>query len=215
MEGSGMSRAILYYTGNFKAPKFTAKIVDRLIENSNGLPIISVSHQPMNLGVNICVGDVGKSYLNAFRQMLIGAQHSEADYLIFAEDDFLYPPEYFQFTPNGEDFYRSDNTWLVLNRGPFYRSRPIGGAQICKRSFVIRELENYLKGQVDWLNDPEYRPQKLDWNGKSFKLFSTPPIVCFKTEGNLSNSGVNAGNIKHKSIPYWGEVNELRKSYGI
>ena len=210
-----MSKVIIYYTGNFKAPKFTAKIASLLVHNSNGLPIISVSHQPMDLGTNICVGEVGKSYLNAYRQMLIGAQHSETDYLIFAEDDFLYPPEYFQFTPNGEDFYRSDNTWLVLNKGPFYRSRPIGGAQICKRSFVIRELTEYLDGQNYWLDDSQHRPEKPDWNGKPFKLFSTPPIVCFKTEGNLSNSGVNANKVRQRSIPYWGDVDELRESYGI
>lgn len=209
------TKAVLYYTGNRKSPEFTSRVAESLMQNSGGIPIISVSQKPMDLGKNICVGEVGHSYLNAYRQMLVGAKEADAEYLIFAEDDFLYLPEYFQFTPDGGDFYRSDNTWMVLKRGPYYRTRPIGGAQICKRSFVIRELTEYLSGQDEWVNDPAQKPKKADWNNKPFELFNSPPVVCFKPDGNLSRSGTNADGIRQRHLPFWGEVDGLRKSFGL
>lgn len=210
-----MTKDIIYYTGNRKSPEFTQRIAEKLMQNSGGVPIISVSQRPMELGKNICVGEVGHSYLNVYRQILIGAMASKAEYLIFAEDDFLYPPEYFRFVPNGEDFCRCNNTWMVLNRGPFYRTKPIGGAQVCKRSFVIRELSAYLEGQKTWFDGPEHKPEKADWNGKPFKLFNCPPVVCFKPDGNLSRSGINANGIKQRNLAPWGEVDELRRAFGI
>lgn len=103
------TKTILYYTGNRKHPEFEARVRDTLVKNNPGLPIVSVSQKPLNLGKNICVGDVGASYLNVYRQMFIGAQAVDTEYIVFAEDDFLYPPEYFAFEPQGGDFYRYDN----------------------------------------------------------------------------------------------------------
>lgn len=67
-----ITKSIVYYTSNHEKPEFEQKIIDDLLSKRGDLPIISVTQKPMDLGTNICVGDVGLSYLNARRQMLIG-----------------------------------------------------------------------------------------------------------------------------------------------
>ena len=41
-------------------------------ESAGDTPIISVSQKPMDLGNNICVGDVERSSQNGYMQLLIG-----------------------------------------------------------------------------------------------------------------------------------------------
>jgi len=215
-----MNKSILYYTGNAKHPEFEKRVQQTLVENCQGLPIISVSHKPLDLGKNICVGEVGHSYLNAFRQILIGAQAAETEWLIFAEDDFIYPPEYFQFNPSDENLYRYDNVWMVYRRGGwFYKTPPISGAQIAKRDYVVQEFTSYLEGQPEWF-DGEHRGPSTTYrllllvDDPNIKTFTGPPAIVFKTVGNLSRAG-SIGGMLARHIPIWGHVGELRRRYCV
>lgn len=88
---------IVYYTGNTESSDFEDKIIENLIKQSGNIPIISVTQKPLNLGKNICVGNVGHSYFNAFRQILIGVKEVKTPYVIRAESDFIHSPSYFSF----------------------------------------------------------------------------------------------------------------------
>ena len=173
-------KTILYYTSNSEPIGFEAAVIEKLLENCGDLPIISISQQPLPLGYNICVGDVGKSTLNMFRQILIGARAAQTEYVVFAEADFLYPPEYFEFEPTGEDFYRYDNVWLVYPRRQSYYQIPwSNGAQIAKRQFVIDQLEKYLEGYPEW---SMLKPTKKDYNGAvPTMIHGKIPCLSFKT----------------------------------
>jgi hypothetical protein len=208
-----MTMTVLYYTGNKKSQAFHDKVLASLRSSldSYDLPVVSVSQKPMDFGNNICVGNVGASYLNAYRQMYIGAVASGTEYLAFAEDDFLYPQEYFRFEPSGGDFYRYDNTWMVLWRGAYYRTKPVGGAQVAKRDFIVDRLAEYLDGEPEWA-DGKYWPNKPDFMGAPFELFSGPPVVAFKPLENLSRSGYALPE-KTKDLHPWGNVDELRRRY--
>ncbi|KKL05880.1 hypothetical protein LCGC14_2601630, partial [marine sediment metagenome] len=65
---------VVYYTSNYMTGKFIEKTKEQLLSVIGDLPLISVSHKPMNFGTNICVGDVGRSHLNIYRQILVGAR---------------------------------------------------------------------------------------------------------------------------------------------
>ena len=65
-----MDKTIIYYTSNQEGSLFEEKIRENILKHKGNLPIISVSQKPMGFGKNICVGDVGHSYLNEFRQIL-------------------------------------------------------------------------------------------------------------------------------------------------
>lgn len=213
-------KTILYYTSNKENPRFESKIIQTLIENNPDLPIISVSQKPMDLGENICVGDVGLSYLNLYRQQLIGARAAKTEYLVFAESDFLYPPEYFEFNPSGGDVYLYDNLWIVFkNKIRSYRRKNVShGAQVVKREFLINRLEKGLKGLPEWFDG-----HPVPWLSHGQKrLVQNPPhelftgsvaAVSFKTgDGVRKFTNTDKGIVK-KAIPYWGEVNKLRSKY--
>lgn len=218
-------KTILYYTSNRESPEFEAKIQERILEVCGDLPIVSVSQKPSLFGKNICVGDVGHSYLNLYRQTLIGAREAKTEYLVFAEADFLYSKEYFDFKPSGKNLYRYENDWVILTNPRFrykYFKKPYaGGTLICKREYMIKELEQYLEGQPEWI-DGDFIVRDIKGNPKidhttitkfpePFESF-TGKVACisFKTGNGLtSRVGVPDKWNTKKTLPYWGSGKEL------
>jgi hypothetical protein len=111
-----MNKAIIYYTSNREKPEFEQRIIDDLLLKCGDIPIISVSQKPIHLGKNICVGDVGASNFNMFRQIQIAREATDAEFVISAEADCLYPPDYFTFTPPDERCYRDNNLYVMRYR---------------------------------------------------------------------------------------------------
>jgi hypothetical protein len=208
------NKTIIYVTSNRENENFEKEIRANILGNCGGLPIISVSQKPINFGKNICVGDVGHSYLNEFRQILIGAKEAKTEYLVFCEADFLYPPEYFQFDPPGGDLYRYNNVWLMYrHRGAiYYQKRFSNGAQIAKREFIINELEQYLDGFPQWANG-RFKINKEDYNGAIFQLFGGElACVSFKTGNGMTQSATSRYR-KRTYLPYWGNAQDLFDKY--
>ena len=218
-------KTIIYYTSNREKPEFERKIIESLKKQAGDIPIISVSQKPMNLGKNICVGDVGHSYLNEFRQILIGLKECKTPYYIHAEADFLYPPEYFIFEPAGDNIYRYDNVWIVLADSSiaysYRRKRYSEGAQICKTDFMIEVYETWLKSDnlPEWYDGylfTEKTNRDISMRSKPFIFFhGAIPCVSFKTgKGMRLNTSTLSGRENMKSaLPLWGKVDELRKEY--
>jgi len=183
-----MEVTILYYSSNRENPEFEEKIIQNLIKNSNGLPIVSVTQKPMNLGVNLCIGEMPHSYESEFKQIKAGLEFITTPYVLTAESDFLYPPEYFTFIPTERgNFYRYNNVWVCQN-GEFRMKGASDGAQL-----VDREL---------WLKDVEER-HKTDWT----KTWGGSPAITFKTKNNVSKRTQTKSDIKPLTIlPYWGDI---------
>lgn len=210
---------IIYYTANREEPKFEAKIIENLKKKAGDIPFISVSQKPMDLGKNICVGDVGHSYLNEWRQILIGAKEATTPYIIFAESDFLYPKEYFTLVPTA-GLYRYNNVWIVFHKkyGDFYRRKGESeGAQICRRDLLIEKYERHLKGQSEWWNGEIVIGKRGDnpLTGVPVEYFSGLPCLSFKTGNGLrwsTNTLKGEENLKEE-LPYWGNIRDLRTYY--
>ena len=218
-------KTILYYTSNRENPEFEKKIQENILKICEDLPIISVSQKPINFGKNICIGNVGHSYLNLYRQTLIGAKEAKTEYLIFAEADFLYSKEYFDFKPTNANLYRYENDWIIFTNPRFqykyYKKPYAGGTLICKREYIIKELEKYLEGQPEWINgdyivkDKNDKP-KVDHTTitkfkEPFESF-TGKIACvsFKTgDGMTSGAGIPDKHNKKDVLPYWGSGKKL------
>ena len=80
---------IVYYTSNADYQHLEENIREMIVRNSCGLPIISVSHHPIDFGRNIVVGDIGRSTENIFTQLRMGAEHAKTKYIAVCEADFL------------------------------------------------------------------------------------------------------------------------------
>lgn len=212
-------KTILYYTSNRERPEFEQKIIETLLETSGGIPIVSVSQKPMDLGKNICVGDVGHSYLNLYRQVLMGAKKAQSEYVWFAESDFVYPPEYFKFEPGGEETYLYNNIWILFNRRVkgFRKKNVSHGAQVARREALIKRLEEGLACMPEWFDgNPTPWPSRKHHRKVGLpphKLFGgNNPAVSFKT-GDGVNQWTNVDKVEVNDLPYWGNVNNLRKQY--
>ena len=191
------------------------------MKQKGDLPVISVTQKPIDFGQNICVGDVGLSYVNEWRQILLGAREAKTEYLVFCESDFLYPKEYFEFEPKDEGIYRYDNVWIIFDKfGMARRKKSSEGAQICRRDFIIDRLERGLKDMPKWYDGKEVpwssNKQKYDMLLMPHKMFSgIVPCVSFKsgrgvrTVTNVMNGKENRAN----TLPYWGKVTQLKKDY--
>jgi hypothetical protein len=181
-----------------------------------------VSQKPLKLGKNICVGDVGHSYLNLYRQQLMGAKAAKTKYLVFAEADYLYPKEYFEFEPKDKNVYLADNIWILYKRKllSFRKKNYSHGAQIVKRKYLINRLEKGLKGLPEWFDG-----NPVPWlSTKQKKLVAEPPFTLFHNEipciSFKTGDGMNMWTATKKgrpfrkmSLPYWGKARALRKEF--
>ncbi|HJY98374.1 MAG TPA: hypothetical protein VJ227_01525 [Patescibacteria group bacterium] len=206
---------IVYYTSNRESPAFEEKIREKLLGVSGDIPIISVSQKPIDFGKNICVGDVGACDANLFRQIQIGCEAAKTPFVISAEADTLYPPDYFQFVPRDEnEYYRFDNLYVLSQWGKgeyagFYKKDTAPFAQIAGRALYIRMIKKALEGNPLW-NDPKKRiriPLFLDHPWKIFH--NTNPIINLKTFSGMRVRTKTSGS-SVASLPYWGSANDLR-----
>jgi len=212
-----MDITILYLTGNLEEESFAEKIRQNILKLKGDIPIVSVSHKPMDFGKNICVGIQEPCYYSILRQAQIGLNEIKTTYVLNAEDDFLYSPEYFTFNPpESGHCYRYYNVWVsyymgTVNRNPkFHFKGYVGGAQMIDKKLWLGHLNAILDGKEKWPSgnpgskyiiptDPSYT-----WTGN--------PIIDFKTRGNINRgTSLPKGIWAKKELPYWGTCIELRK----
>jgi hypothetical protein len=210
-----MKKTIIYYTSNKEHPDFEGKVQRGIIRANPGLPIISVSQKPIQFGYNICVGDVGHSYLNAFRQLLIGCEAAVTDFVVMAEADCFYPQKgYFDFDPtNLNTIYSYDNVWILWKKKGkdlYYYKEQTHASLIYGREFLIRLLRESLKGLPEWSRErvgfPFYKP------GQQFVYFIGDPIVNIKT-GDSMNYGTRTSKDVQPvvTLPIWGPGKDLKE----
>jgi hypothetical protein len=108
-----------------------------------GLPIVSVSLEPIAFGQNIVV-EGKRGPLTMFRQILAGLEALDTDIVFFAEHDVLYHPSHFDFSPSGRKFWYNNNMWKVECPGErclFHYSNHT--SQLCAERDLL--LEHYRK----------------------------------------------------------------------
>lgn len=215
-----MDTTIIYYSANRENEKLRARVRETVLENSGGLPIISVSRKPIDFGENICVGEQPVCIANIWRQILVGLRAAQTRFAITVEDDTLYPAEYFRFTPPVENqVYRYDNIWILYlwtsrkYYGKFWHKTQMEGAQICGRAWWIEQIESMLDGD-DWqdttppglLCEPQL-PPRFTWHGE------TPVLTC-KTMSNLHRYTTRSITSTNRLL-HWGNVEDVQTYLGV
>lgn len=220
--GKGMEETtIIYYTSNREHPLFEKRIQEKLLENCCGLPIVSVSQKPIKLGKNICVGDVGASGFNCFRQIQIACKAAKTRFVISAEADCCYPPEYFTFIPPRDDIcYRNSNLYVMGDHRNhwFYKPRGATHAQVINREYYLKILEREFKGAPKWsvkeFNFPKERRRRSDIfkPGEVKHYHSKNPVFQIKTHRGLRYYTASE-RIPVYELPYWGKAKTIRKYF--
>jgi len=201
-----MNKTIIYYTGNTEKESFESRVRENILKVKGDIPLISVSQKPIGFGKNICVGEIGKSYDNAFKQVLIGCLVATTPFVMMTESDCLYPPGYFDLEPTDlETIYTYDNVWLIWNRHQrtrFYKHGTTAGSIVLGREYYIKLLKDGM---------PDFFDPSIKW-----ETFSGEPLINVKTR-----QGVSFGTTLEKGVrpvskfSYWGTVEDVKKNYGI
>lgn len=210
---------IIYYTSNREDPLFEQRIRDNILEVSGGLPIISVSQKPIDFGKNICVGDVGVSGFNMFRQVEIACRAATTDFVISAEADCLYPPDYFEFIPSQLDVpYRNANLYVMPDHRDYFFHKAEGAthAQIVGRLFYLETLKKLFKDAPKWYvnekNFPKERFKKNDVFDHVEHWQTKYPVFQIKTHRSMRYYTHSDRTPVHK-LPYWGSGKKIRGFY--
>lgn len=211
---------IIYYSSNREDENFEKRVRENIL-NSNklNLPIISVSHKPIDFGKNICIGDVGASGFNMFRQVQIACLEATTDFVISAESDCLYPPDYFEFRPKELDkCYRNNNLYVMPDKRSFYFKKSEGAthAQIVGRKFYLDTLTKLFKGAPQWSveekNFPKERLKKEDVFDEILYWENKNPVVQIKTHKGMRYY-THSDRTPIPSLPFWGDGEKIRKYY--
>lgn len=202
---------VIYYTAHTEKPSFEDKIIKHLIEASQGFPIISVSQKPIDLGKNICVGEVGVSAKNAWRQLRIGAMAAETEFVCLAESDQLHPREFFEFEPQRNDvFYTPNPLYVVFPNEPVFKLKHgCEGCLIVGREFLIDRINSMFRDD-SWGADTE---RVHLTGGRDMARFDLKtPVVMFRTPEGITKFGARTYN-ELEELEYWGKASDLIKEY--
>lgn len=220
---------IIYYTANHISPFFMANTQKQLLKAVGNTPIISVSQKPIKFGKNICVGDIGRSSYNLYKQILIGARAATTKYVATAEDDVLYPQKHFVYRPAKDVFAYDINKWSIFvwdNPPHFsYRNRRTMTSLTVSRTALIKTLEKRFAKHPDPNNIPLAwwaEPGRFDGylgieHVKNERymcpipsiVFSTPEAMAFEITGTKKRRG----SVRAIEIEPWGTAEEIIKLY--
>lgn len=109
-----MNKTVIYLTDNVLDDKINALCKSNILKSIGNLPLISVSHKPIDFGTNICVGVLERNSLTINLQMMRALEIVKTKYIAIAEHDCLYTPEHFSFTPPDDNiFWYNENVWML------------------------------------------------------------------------------------------------------
>lgn len=221
---------LLHYTSNrldHVNPRFAQIVRDQIVESAAGIyPIISISHEPMDFGENICIGERPRSHLGIYKSILIGAKAAKTDYVGMAEDDVLYdeshwrthrpPPTRFAFNLNRWGL----NCWVDP---PWfgYRSRIVLNQMLCPRELLIEAFEERFakypdpeKTPLHYFAEPGRYERLLGVKVREFEGYASPvPSVVFSHQAAFGYESVgqrkSIGEFPRKDLPYWGSAEKM------
>ncbi len=208
---------IIYYSSNHEDPIFEKKITDRIKAQIGTTRLISVTHKPMDFGENICVGDVGLSDYNIYRQIQIACLNTYTKFVCTAEADCLYPPTgYFDFQPpDAGSAYHLRNLHILWKGEDVYHAKAFSlCALFTNRYYLLSRLDRCLNDSEQWR--PKHKrghPIFNKWNGW-VEEFNKISVINIKTgQGMRGHTGTetNFGAKPVEELPYWGKAVNLLK----
>jgi hypothetical protein len=221
---------ILYYTANLISDFFRDNMLRQLKIAIGDTPIVSVSQKPMDLGENICVGPLERSSYNIYKQVLIAAKAAKTKYVATAEDDALYPKEYFEYRPADDVFAYCVNKWGIYTwvRPPImsYRERRTMVAMISTREALIKTLEERFAKYPDiktfplaYFGEPGRFEGHMGLTGVKSERFKSPiPIIVYTHEEAIAfvtylRWRKGHSKIRALEVAPWGKAEDLLKLY--
>jgi hypothetical protein len=218
---------IIFLTANKVPQKWAQFQKDKLIEAAGSAPIITISRQPLDWGINL-LDTEPYTPSNIYFQLLRGAKQAETDYIGVAEDDTLYPREHFEYRPPPDTLAYNKNRFNLFTWGTptyFWKDRISNSTLIAPRRLVIEALEErftkYPNGTPPTLTGEMGRPNienKLGLTRRQSARFETEISVIrvdheFGIDRLARTHRKGMGPLKAFDIPHWGRAEEIVKKF--
>lgn len=218
---------IIMLTAN-RVPKSWAEFhKEKLLEAAGNSPIITISREPLNWGINL-LDTEPYTISNIYFQLLRGAKIATTEYIGVAEDDALYPKEHFAFRPPDNTLAYNKNRFGVFTWGRptyFWKDRISNSTLIAPRKLVVEALEErfskYPNGTPDSFTGELGRSNIEDKLGLKRR-----PFIWFETEVSIvridHELGIDRlarthrkgmGPLRAYDIPYWGKAEDIVKNF--
>lgn len=230
---------VIYYTSNWldtHNPYFLANTKKYLLKAIGDLPLLIVSQKPTLFGdnsTNLCVGDIGRSHLNIYRQIMWGSKAAKTKWVAMAEDDILYSFEHFHtYLPEKDRFAYDMSKWSIFTwtKPPllsFRTNRRVVNSLIAKKDMLVEAMEerfDKFKGVKDedipishWGDPGRYEDILGVTVRECEEFYSTCPNIVFthpEAFGYLNHgTRKKLGDIRAIEIPYWGRAEDILKLY--
>ncbi len=219
---------LLYYTASTIEDYLAENVRKHLLKmNAEAYPIISVSQKPLDFGTNLCVGEIGKSYYNCYKQIYLGAKEVKTKYAALIEDDTLYPMEHFSHRPTSEDVFSFNKNMWYAEETEYWNKGWVGMCTcIVATKYLIDTLAPRFRKYPKETDVPKnmiqffQEPGRFDYkfgipNAKAEYYYGKIPILTFNYFKAL---GGKADSVAHKPVSVtelepWGDCWELKKSY--
>jgi len=245
---------VIYYTSNYlddTNPYFLANTKKQLVKALDGLPLVVVSQKPLAVDdilmvgredktVNVCVGDIGRSHLNIYKQMLIACKTATTKYVATAEDDIFYSYEHFhthEYYPPEDTFMFDMNklslfTWTKPPVFSFRHNRRVVNQVIAPRQLMIDSLEERFARVEQLLKEGRPLEKIIKYWGDFGRYEDHLGVTVRKVDdfmctcssivltheyayGYMFNHGKRKrlGDLRINEIPYWGRAEDMLKLF--
>lgn len=212
---------VVYYTANMDYPALEESVRKTIRENACDLPIISVSHNRIDFGQNICVGSIEQSPEHVFMQLRVGAEVARSRFLAVCEADTLYPAQFFRFEPSRTDtyYYPKDGYITWRNRGVYWSKRLrelmgiVGRDHLLRLLDVMQEKCRIVQKAQDSGCDEVLRIDKIIAEAGKVDYVDLGAVVTLKTVRGMHMRSPYNRRDRHRSLPEWGAARNMWKRY--
>lgn len=218
----------VFYTCNEIPETFASKVREQLLKSIGDIPLISISHKPINFGTNYVV-DLPRSHFSIYRQALLGAKAATTKYIACVEDDTAYAKEHFDHIPSPGKFAYNMSVWSLYSWSKpalfSYKDRRNLSGLICERDLFIEAMEERFsrwpddsKTNKDIFGEPGKYERQLGVQVRlTEEFYSDVPNIMFSHETALSFQGLGKrkklGHLRALEIPVWGRAETMMQWY--
>ena len=206
-------KTIVYITSNGDYDVLEHEVRETIRAHAAGIPIVSVSHKPLDFGDNICVGDIGRHRHNIWKQLRLGAERAQSRFLVICEADFLYPPEFFAFTPENDSTYYYPREGYILwrrNRS-FFRKRLDQLSGIVARKHFLKLLDQIQAEDVHEVGRA-FNFVRFMRRATVQEQYEGGPVVTLKTDKQMHSKSPHLRD-RRRRLPIWGRASEVWDKY--
>ncbi len=184
--------------------------------------IVSVTLKPSDFGENIHM-PLERGKLTMFKQILAGLEALDTDYVFLCDDDVLYHPSHFEFTPTRNDTYYYNLGWWRLRTSDGFAvhyDAKQSNFLVANRKLMIEEYkERVRRTEIDGAPHGGYEPGTRSIrrggfsNSRSETYRSELPSIDIRHGKNMTHSKWKPEEFAQaRSCPNWvnGTIDDIK-----